>query len=223
MIDFHTHILPRMDDGSKDTQMSLQMLRMEREQGIDTVVLTPHFYAGENDPKHFLERRAASWKRLQEELADFPDPPRFLLGAEVQYFEAIGFVKDLSPLCIEGTNVLLLEMPFSRWDANTIRTVLELNSRHQIVLAHIERYLAEQKASVWETLREDGVLMQVNTTFFDGWLRRRRAMAMLNKEQFQLIGSDCHNLTIRKPNWNLVPEEALQAADAAARSLLFPE
>ena len=45
MIDFHSHILPEMDDGSKDAKMSLAMLQMEREQGVTEVVFTPHFYA----------------------------------------------------------------------------------------------------------------------------------------------------------------------------------
>lgn len=39
MTDLHTHILPAMDDGAKSVEMSLEMLRMERDQGVDTVVL----------------------------------------------------------------------------------------------------------------------------------------------------------------------------------------
>ena len=44
MTDLHTHILPEMDDGAESVEMSLDMLRMERDQGVDAVVLTPHFY-----------------------------------------------------------------------------------------------------------------------------------------------------------------------------------
>lgn len=43
MIDLHTHILPKMDDGASSSDLSLEMLRMEAEQGVDTVVLTPIF------------------------------------------------------------------------------------------------------------------------------------------------------------------------------------
>ena len=43
MIDFHTHILPKMDDGSKSTEESIAMLKMQAEQGIRWVVVTPHF------------------------------------------------------------------------------------------------------------------------------------------------------------------------------------
>ena len=56
MIDFHCHILPEMDDGSKDAGMSLAMLDMEREQGVTEVVFTPHFYAQEDSVVHFLRK-----------------------------------------------------------------------------------------------------------------------------------------------------------------------
>ena len=54
MIDLHTHILPGMDDGAKDTATSLQMLRMERDQGVDTVVLTPHYYRHRESAEDFF-------------------------------------------------------------------------------------------------------------------------------------------------------------------------
>ena len=44
MIDFHTHILPGIDDGAKDVSVSAAMLEMEKEQGVNEIVLTPHYY-----------------------------------------------------------------------------------------------------------------------------------------------------------------------------------
>ena len=43
LVDFHSHILPRMDDGSSSVDQSIRMLQMEKEQGIGAVVATPHF------------------------------------------------------------------------------------------------------------------------------------------------------------------------------------
>ena len=57
MIDFHSHILPAMDDGSRNIEESLQMLRMLQEQGVERVIATPHFYADENPPVLKLFRR----------------------------------------------------------------------------------------------------------------------------------------------------------------------
>lgn len=208
MIDFHTHILPGVDDGSKNVQMSLDMLREEYRQGIETVLLTPHFYAGENSPQRFLERRAAAWRELSTYLDG--DGPRMYLGAEVQYFDGISSVEDIRDLCIEGTNMLLVEMPFCHWSSRVVDEVLELSADGiQVVLAHIERYLDMQSADVWEYLRESGIWMQCNISFFNNWKTRRKAMKMLSKGQIQFLGSDCHNMTSRCPKWDQLPAKVL--------------
>ncbi|MGM9604923.1 MAG: CpsB/CapC family capsule biosynthesis tyrosine phosphatase [Faecousia sp.] len=221
MVDFHTHILPGLDDGSKSTRESLEMLRMERRQGIDTVVLTPHYYSSQNSPEAFLRRRQLAWEQLAGSLEE--GMPRLLLGAEVQYFENMGNVEHLDVLCIQKTKLLLLEMPFCHWDERVIRTVLELNGSNglQIVLAHIERYLSfPQNAQALELLRRSGILMQVNASFFEGWLRCRKAVSMLKRGAFHLIGSDCHNTSSRCPNWELVPEDVVRTVDRFSKALL---
>ena len=43
-IDFHTHILPGIDDGSRNVEMSLRMLAAQREQQVDEIVATPHLH-----------------------------------------------------------------------------------------------------------------------------------------------------------------------------------
>ena len=45
VIDFHSHILPGIDDGSRNVETSIGMLRMCKEHGVDTMIATPHFYA----------------------------------------------------------------------------------------------------------------------------------------------------------------------------------
>lgn len=110
MIDFHSHILPGMDDGSQTVEESLTLLEMLRAQGVDTVAATPHFYARENSPEVFLRRRREAWERLNARLT--PGGPQVLLGAEVRYYRGISRLEELHRLCLSGTHVLLLEMPF---------------------------------------------------------------------------------------------------------------
>lgn len=200
MIDFHTHILPGVDDGSKSVAESLGMLREESKQGIQKLVLTPHFYAHENSPEQFLARRNDAWEQLSPVLN--ARMPKIYLGAEVQYFEGICQVEELPRLCVEGSDLLLLEMPFSKWSDRIIQDVLTLNDREdiQIVLAHIDRYLSMQSKETWQILLENGVLMQVNASFFLHWKTKHKAMKMLKKGQIHLLGSDCHNMTHRPPN-----------------------
>lgn len=206
MTDFHTHILPGMDDGSKSVHESIAMLREEAGQGVGEVFLTPHYYAEENSPVEFLKRRYGAWKKLEMFLS--PELPKLRLGAEVQYFEGICSVEDIRHLRIVGTDLLLLEMPFTRWTSRVVEDVFELNDRCdiQIVLAHIERYLRFQPKEVWQRLRDGGVWMQSNVSFFAGWKTRREAMDMFARGEIHLLGSDCHNMASRRPNWNLLPE-----------------
>lgn len=206
MIDFHTHILPGMDDGSKSVEESIWLLQEETRQGVDTVMLTPHYYADENSPVDFLRRRYAAWKRLSE--AWCREFPKVRLGAEVQYFEGICGIEDIRHLRIVGTNFLLLEMPFCRWTDRMIGDVLELNDQWQlqIVLAHIERYMAMQSPDLWARLRAYGVLMQSNVSFFGNWKTKGKALNMLANGEIHFLGTDCHNQKTRKPNWDLLPE-----------------
>ncbi|MCD8022363.1 MAG: hypothetical protein LUF30_05135 [Lachnospiraceae bacterium] len=69
MIDFHTHILPGIDDGSSSTEESMEMLRLSYSQGITEIVATPHFYATQESPEHFLRRRASAARHLEEKIA----------------------------------------------------------------------------------------------------------------------------------------------------------
>ena len=113
MIDWHSHILPEMDDGSKNVEESLCLMKMLAEQGVDTVIATPHFYANDESVDSFLERRAVSYEKLQTQLSD--SLPEVLLGAEVSYYPGISRMADLKRLKIEKTQLLLLEMPMSKW------------------------------------------------------------------------------------------------------------
>lgn len=224
MIDFHTHILPGIDDGSRSTAESIALLQEEMRQGVDTVFLTPHYYAEENSPISFLKKRYGAWRDLEPHICR--ELPNIRLGAEVQYFEGICAVEDVYHLRIVGTDYLLLEMPFRSWSDRMIGDVMELNDRRgvQIVLAHIERYMAMQKPKVWEELRANGVLMQSNVSFFAGWKTRRKAVEMLKQGKIQFLGSDCHNMKTRRPNWEQLPKEAeaawkLSVGDRALRKL----
>lgn len=199
MIDWHSHILPAMDDGSRSVAEGLSLVAALSDQGVDTVVATPHFYANDEGVQQFLSRRKQCFDLLREQLT--PDGPRILLGAEVRYYPGIGRLADLKGLCIEGSNLLLLEMPFERWTEYTVREVIELagSGGVTVVLAHIERYLRLQSGDVWQRLIDGGVLMQVNAGFFCGPLSRRRALRLLTRGRIHLIGSDCHNMTSRPP------------------------
>ncbi len=219
MLDFHTHILPEMDDGSHSVDESYQMLKAEAVQGITKVVATPHFYAREGSPTRFLERREAACRKLAAQIPKRNELPLIYLGAEVHYFDEICSVDDLAELRIVGTPLLLLEMPMTTWTRRMIGDVKELASRpgFQIVLAHIDRYLRFIPRGCLEEMIASDILIQANTSFFCGFGTKRRARAMLEQGQIHFVGSDCHNTGTRAPNWQRIPQKTLSAIEAVTR------
>ena len=199
MIDWHNHVLPAMDDGSRDVAESITMLGMHASQGVSTVIATPHFYANDESVESFLTRRTRSYETLQNQLS--PDAPAIRLGAEVKYYQGISRLADLKKLRIEGSRLLLLEMPMNTWTESMIRELIDMSGKNgiHIVLAHIERYLNLQSRDVWDRLRDSGILMQSNASFFTGFATKRRAMSLLREGHIHFLGSDCHNVTSRPP------------------------
>ncbi len=199
MIDWHSHILPRMDDGSRSVAESIAMLEAEASQGVGTVVATPHFYADDESVESFLERRRISLEALKAETPD--GLPKVILGAEVRYYPGISRLEGLKSLRIEGTKLLLLEMPMATWTESVVRELVELSAKSsfRIVLAHVERYMSLQNKGVWDRIIENGILMQSNAGFFTAFGTKRRALSLLKRGTVRFVGSDCHNMTGRPP------------------------
>ena len=200
MTDFHSHILPCIDDGSKSLEESLKMLELLAAQGVNRVVATPHFYPNRNSVDEFLEKRNAAYKLLEPHLTS--KHPQIVLGAEVKFYDGISRLENLESLFIEGTEILLLEMPFERWSEYTVKQLINLSSSGigTVVIAHIDRYIQFQSKVVLEELVRNGILFQVNAESFKQFFEKRKMLKLLKEHLIHFIGTDCHNLTDRAPN-----------------------
>lgn len=201
VIDFHSHILPGIDDGSRDVETSCELLELSAGQGVEVIVATPHFYATRDRVDHFLEKRS----RAKEALFDkFRNPGlQVKIGAEVAFFRGISRAEKLDSLTVEGTRLLLLEMPFMPWETSDIEEVEALAEKrgYQVLLAHLERYfdLPGNKHRI-EELLELPVHVQVNAGSLTDWKKRGRLVRMFRDGQAQVLGSDCHSLHRRPPD-----------------------
>lgn len=212
--DYHTHILPDMDDGAPTADVSAQMLKKLREQGAEKVVLTSHFYSDQDSIDSFLERRERSFANLMAHPEAESFPPLYK-GAEVRLELNMCMMDDLPRLCIEGTRYLLLEMPYSRYKEWMPREIENVAYRLKVtpILAHIDRYLAMEwiKKEEWEELCTfPDAIFQVNAKAFE---RRdiRHAIKRLAKDGVPLVyGTDAHNLGERAPDGNLLPADFLK-------------
>lgn len=203
IIDFHSHILPKMDDGSSSVDESLAMLRMEAAQGISKVVLTPHFYPQQDSPERFLERRQAAFAQLLKAMEGEAGLPEVHLGAEVYFYPGMSQSDALSQLTIGKNGYILLEMPHTPWTESMFREIEAIKIRQGItpIIAHIDRYISPFRTfHIPERLEELPVLVQANAGFFLHRSTARLALRMIKKGQIHLLGSDCHNMTTRLPN-----------------------
>ncbi len=199
MTDLHTHILPGMDDGVQSVQEAVQMLRIQAQQGIDTVALTPHFYRHDESVESFLARRSAAWKKLSKAVQG-EECPSMILGAEVAWMPDISQWPDLESLCYQNTKMLLVELPMIPWTSEVFAQLYRMENRRGImpVIAHVDRYFRTQSKRNLFKLLAMGYPVQVSADAVLRFSNRKRALDILKYCDGLLI-SDCHNLESRPP------------------------
>ena len=189
VIDFHAHILPGMDHGSRDLAEAIAQWQMLSDYGVSCVVATPHFYAqAEASVDDFVARRNAAAQAL---LGAVSGDMRLCLGAEVLLVRGLDGMAGLDRLCIEGTNTILLEMPLGGFDRAEVETVERIAALGlHPVIAHIDRYSSDGVIMLAES---DCADFQVNAGAFLG-LSRRAALfrKMAADGVIAAIGSDLH-------------------------------
>lgn len=198
-LDFHSHIVPEVDDGAKSWDMTRQMLEMAYEQGIKTIVATSHFYPGKSHlPSEAYRQRVARVDALAKELHE---DMQVLAGNEIFYSEGIlREIKEGKALPMADSKYVLLEFAPRASKGTVERGIRDLLSIGYVpVVAHMERV---------ECLRNDmgfvkqcigmGAYMQVNTRTLMG-RDGKKAAQWIRNGYVHFLGSDCHNTTDRPP------------------------
>lgn len=206
MIDLHTHILCGMDDGARDSHVSLQMLRQQQAQGVDTVVLTPHFYRYRENLQEFLERRERAMERLYRRLDQLPEAeretlPRLIPAAEVAWVPNLADCRQLDRLCPNDSGYLLLELPYARWDSRLVDQVYDLMTATGLtpVLAHLDRYRGLQQPRQMREILSLEVPVQISSETFLHMTTRSYGLKAL-RQYAHVVASDCHDPVKRPPH-----------------------
>ncbi len=186
LIDFHAHILPGVDHGSDSLEVSLRQLALAKKAGVSRIVATSHFYPHSRIAATFVERRECAYRGLLAASANMGID--ILLGAETLICNAIEELPYIDELCVRGTKILLLELPFADFQLAYCESVYNLVSRgYTVVMAHAERY---DKSWISETLAA-GARLQVNAKAFS-LFNRRKISPWLESGDIVAIGSDIH-------------------------------
>ncbi len=192
--DFHTHILPGADHGSRGVEDTSAEMHELSELGAGLAVATPHFYPARTNISKFMRVRAAAAAEFEKARQPFWCP--VCIGAEVAVCRYLERMPELDELCIEGTSVILLEMPFSRWTDEILDTVSAIRSAGFMpVFAHLDRY--DEEAA--EALFALGMKGQLNLSSFATRLpwKRKRLLRWIDEAYIVAVGSDIHTAAVR--------------------------
>ena len=198
MIDFHAHLLPGIDDGSRSVKMSAAMLQESRRQDNEISVATPHFYFNKKTDK-MLVKREKMYKAVEKFcLKRGLEVPEIIQGFEVHLSKKIFDEPDIDKLLISGTNTMLVEMPWKKWDDEVFsRLEFLLGKGYDIVIAHPERYDSIATESDYERLFSYGLAGQLNAASLINPNTKEFAYKLISDGRIQVIGSDAHNVGLR--------------------------
>lgn len=223
MIDTHSHLLPGIDDGSPDVASSLEMAREAAAAGTSVIVCTPHLLEPGLTPSSHVRGVLEHMKdRLKAEMIGI----RLLLGFEIDLHTAAAAKADeLTPYVIEGTKLLLLEVPHHGWPSMFEELIFRLRSQgFRPVLAHPERNVRIQKDPelLSRCLRAGAVAQATTASLTDrfGKETKRAFFRQLERGEVTLLGSDAHYG--RRDSWSLAPilRELERRMDPAERDRL---
>lgn len=222
MIDLHSHILPRLDDGAQSLEESLAMARLAVESGVRDMVATPHCING-NARKVY-----DSWQLLSSALRELGIPLRVHPGMEILgTADTARLLQEGKLLTLNGSRYPLMEFPFqaeARENTEILKGVIRAGYRP--LIAHPERYECVQlDPGCINTWHEMGCLLQVNRGSLLGRFgstAQDMAFALVDRGFAAVVASDAHSPRMRTP-WLQDVHELLdeEFSPVAARYLLL--
>ena len=211
MIDFHTHILPNIDDGSRSIEETFNLLTEAKKAGFEGIVSTSHYIEGyyeTNGPE-----REAWLNAITEAMQSKGIDVKLYLGNEIYLSENImKLLEEGKASTINNTSYVLFEMPLNVEPLNLYDVVYEM-LQHKIVpiLAHPERYVfVQNEPELVYDLIQKGVLMQANYASVIGHYGEREKFIVrkfLENNMIHFLGSDVHRQNTIYPKMPEILEE----------------
>lgn len=196
MVDIHSHILPKIDDGSKNLSMTYEMLRKCSKEGVKKIVATPHYY----DCSSAYFRKVKAMVRMLNKLSYKQNLDiKIFHGQEIYLTDNI--IKEYEKkkiATINDSRYMLIELNMNRFSDNMLNMIYELRIRDIVpIIAHPERYnFILRKSNIINDLIKEGCLFQINSGSIEGkfgWKVKERSKILVRHNVYNFIGSDAHN------------------------------
>lgn len=195
-VDIHSHLLPGIDDGSKDQQHTLRLINSLKEFGFSEFITTPHVLTGVwNNTKAGITATEASTKLFLAEQG-IKNP----LKAAAEYIMDDAFTQlfKSEQLLTLKDNYVLVEMSYINAPIQLYDIIYELQvAGYKPILAHPERYLFyHRKFEEYYKLKKAGCKFQINLSSVTGYYGKEVLLAaqrLFEEDMIDFAGSDVHH------------------------------
>lgn len=192
MIDFHSHILPNIDDGSRDMEETLNLIQEAKEVGFTKIISTSHYM------QDYYEYNEFERKSLLDSIKEQVNDIELFLGSEIYISdEMVSLLQEKEASTINHSRYVLFELPMNMKPFNGKETVYRLIENGYVpIIAHPERYHYVQKDIGYVSeLAQMGALFQSNYGSIVGWYGKDAEKTMkklLKEDAIHFLGSDVH-------------------------------
>lgn len=228
MIDIHSHFLPEIDDGPRDTEESFNILRRSVEDGVSEMVATPHSKMIWD--KMSIPRLKDIFKEYERKVHEAGIAVQLHLGMENRLEPGLGQRFDTGDaLTIGNSKYMLVELPFEEYPVYADDVLFDLQVRGVVpVLAHPERNGGiQQDLKMARKLVLNGVIMQVTSESFTGAFgtqAKRCALSLLRGGMVHTIAADAHTSTgHRRPKMSSGRDAILAIAGSTLATAMTSE
>lgn len=187
MIDIHCHLMPGVDDGAKDIDEAKRMLQVAKEEGIEKVIVTPHFNS----------RLKINYDIKFEELRKIAKQEGVMLykGCEYKLQDALGQKSDL--ITLADSDYVLIEIVVDFLAEYVLNQIYQLKlSGYEVIIAHPERSFEKKDIEKLIKLRDMNVYFQLTAASIVGAFGRqvqKFSQKLLEKGLCHFIASDAHD------------------------------
>ena len=197
-VDLHSHLIPSIDDGSKDMKTSIRLIKELQQLGYKKLITTPHVSDMFPNSSEII---LSGYKKVKEELFRQNIEIELEIGAEYyadENFEELLEKNDI--LTFGKEKYLLFELSYFTPPHDIDNLIYDIKLKgYTPVLAHPERYLYwHSDFNKYQELKEMGTLFQINLNSIVGYYNKsikNIAEQLIKHSLVDFIGSDTHHMT----------------------------
>ena len=192
MIDFHSHILPTIDDGSRNMEQTVEILKEAKNAGFNKIISTSHYM------EEYYNIDEKQRKKLIEEVKEQNQGIELFLGSEIYVTgNIVELLKNQKASTINNSKYVLFELPLNTKEIIAKEVIYRLIENNYVpIIAHPERYkYVQENIEYIMELVDMGALLQSNYGSIIGMYGRKAESTvkkLLKEDSVQFLGSDVH-------------------------------